>query len=552
MDFLKGILILFLLIFVSGCAKVENEGEIIPSGSFNVSINIDTNSGRTSISPYIYGVNQDIDGVKSTARRTGGNRLTGYNWETNYSNAGSDWKHSSDYFLPWYMGIPQDQYSIPAIVLTKFHDQSLQMGAYSAITLQMAGYVAKDANGEVSESETAPSPRWAEVKFKKGQPFSTSPDINDNYVYMDELLNYLINKYGLSTSDTGIKGYLLDNEPELWPNTHPRIHPKKLTCEELLNKSVELAKVIKEMDPNAEVFGDESYGFKGFLDLQEAPDWSTKKGSHKWFISWYLEKMKEASDQEGKRLLDVLSVHWYPEASSSSGVRICSNEGDITGKDISIARMQAPRTLWDPTYKTSAQGKITAGENSWINQWFPNFLPILPTIKNDIDIYYPGTKLAITEFDYGAKDHISGGIALVDVLGIFGKYGVYLATRWGDSGSYAASAYNIYLDYDGNGSKYGDTAVSAETSNVENMPVYASIQGSDDSKLHLIIINRSWDKEGIAQINIQSDSTYSSGTIYAFDYKSPTIREKGKIDIQNNTFELKVPPLSVYHLVIVK
>ncbi|MGB4644400.1 MAG: glycoside hydrolase family 44 protein, partial [Dictyoglomaceae bacterium] len=480
------------------------------------------------------------------------NRLTGYNWETNYSNAGSDWKHSSDYFLPWYMGIPQDQYSIPAIVLTKFHDQSLQMGAYSAITLQMAGYVAKDANGEVSESETAPSPRWAEVKFKKGQPFSTSPDINDNYVYMDELLNYLINKYGLSTSDTGIKGYLLDNEPELWPNTHPRIHPKKLTCEELLNKSVELAKVIKEMDPNAEVFGDESYGFKGFLDLQEAPDWSTKKGSHKWFISWYLEKMKEASDQEGKRLLDVLSVHWYPEASSSSGVRICSNEGDITGKDISIARMQAPRTLWDPTYKTSAQGKITAGENSWINQWFPNFLPILPTIKNDIDIYYPGTKLAITEFDYGAKDHISGGIALVDVLGIFGKYGVYLATRWGDSGSYAASAYNIYLDYDGNGSKYGDTAVSAETSNVENMPVYASIQGSDDSKLHLIIINRSWDKEGIAQINIQSDSTYSSGTIYAFDYKSPTIREKGKIDIQNNTFELKVPPLSVYHLVIVK
>jgi len=110
--------------------------------------------------------------------------------------------------------------------------------------------------------------------------------------------------------------------------------------------------------------------------------------------------------------------------------------------------MQAPRTLWDPTYKTSTKGQITAGENSWINQWYPEFLPILPKIKQTIDTYYPGTKLAITEYDYGGKDHISGGIAQTDVLGIFGKYGVFLATRWGDSGSYITSAYNMALGQD--------------------------------------------------------------------------------------------------------
>jgi len=66
-----------------------------------------------------------------------------------------------------YLGIPESQRRIPGIALTWFHNQSLQQGAKSIITLQMAGYVAKDGNGTVSEEETAPSPRWCEVKFKK-------------------------------------------------------------------------------------------------------------------------------------------------------------------------------------------------------------------------------------------------------------------------------------------------------------------------------------------------------------------------------------------------
>ncbi|MEN3012298.1 MAG: glycoside hydrolase family 44 protein [Dictyoglomus thermophilum] len=548
------LLIIFLILFISGCIKgslPNNGGGIItPTGQFTVNIIVNPDQDRRPISPYIYGANQDVNGVKHTVRRIGGNRLTGYNWETNMSNAGSDWYHSSDYYLPWVMGIPENQYNVPAIVLTKFHDQSLSMGAISLITLQMAGYVAKDNNGTVSESETAPSPRWAEVKFRKNATFSLNPDISDNYVYMDELLNYLINKYGKANTNTGIKGYILDNEPDLWSSTHPRIHPNRVTCNELISKSIDLAKVIKEMDPDAMVLGYESYGFMGYYSLQDAPDWNQVKGNHRWFISYYLERMKQASESYGKRLLDVLSIHWYPEARSSSGVRICFDGESATDKDTSIARMQAPRTLWDLTYKTSQKGQITAGENSWINQWFPEYLPIIPTIVKDIETYYPGTKLAITEYDYGGKDHISGGIAQTDVLGIFGKYGVFLATRWGDSGSYITSAYNIYLNYDGKGSKYGDICVKAETSDIENMPVYASIHSDNEGKLHIMIINRNWDKEGIAKINIGGNRTYTSCTIYGFDYQSPEIRKMGEVNnIQNNYFELKVPPQTVYHIV---
>jgi len=515
-----------------------------------VTVTINTLQERKPISPYIYGVNQDMAGVNPTVRRMGGNRMTGYNWENNYSNAGSDWYHSSDDFIPWYLGIPESQRRIPGIALTWFHNQSLQQGAKSIITLQMAGYVAKDGNGTVSEEETAPSPRWCEVKFKKSGPLSLQPDLDDNYVYMDECINFLIYNFGLSTSTSGIFGYLLDNEPELWPYTHPRIHPSTPTCVELIQKSTTLATVIKDLDPNALVFGYEPYGFMSFVQFQNAPDWAQVRTSqHRWFIDYYLQKFKEESDRQGRRLLDVLSIHWYPEAQSSSGIRITS-DSDID-RDISIARVQAPRTLWDPTYKTSVKGQITAGENSWINQWFPEYLPIIPNIQQSIDTFYPGTKLAFTEFSYGGKDHISGGIALADVLGIFGKYGVFLATRWGDSGSYVAAAYNIYLNYNGVGGKFGDTSVKAETSNVEDVPVYASIEGDNDNKLHIIVINRNYDNDINVTFQITAQTNYQSAEVWGFDSNSAQITQRTPVDnISNNTFTYTIPKFSVYHFVL--
>jgi len=163
------------------------------------------------------------------------------------------------------------------------------------------------------------------------------------------------------------------------------------------------------------------YGFAAYETLQSAPDWGTEGEGYRWFIDYYLDKMKKASDEEGKRLLDVLDVHWYPEA-RGGGERICFG-ADPRNIETNKARLQAPRTLWDPTYI----------EDSWIGQWKKDFLPILPNLLDSIEKYYPGTKLAITEYDYGGGNHITGGIAQADVLGIFGKYGVYLATFWGDA-----------------------------------------------------------------------------------------------------------------------
>jgi hypothetical protein len=512
--------------------------QIASAATTNVSITVDPTAERTSISPYIYGTNQDFTNTADyTARRLGGNRMTGYNWENNASNAGSDWLHSSDDYM---CSSIVSGCNAPGATVTKFHDISVANGSYSLVTLQMAGYVAADKNGTVSGSEAAPSSRWRSVVNTKGSIFSLSPDVNDGNVYMDEEVNFLVNKYGSAATATGVKGYSLDNEADLWASTHPRIHPSVVGAQELVDRSVALSKAVKAVDPAAEIFGPASYGFYGYYALQDAPDWASLKGNYSWYLDYYLDKMKQASTTAGKRLLDVLDVHWYPEA-TGGGTRITFNG---TGSlDTQKARVQAPRSLWDSTYH----------ETSWIADYFSSYLPIIPKLQSSINTYYPGTKLGITEYSYGGEGDISGGIAQADALGIFGKLGVYFATFWKleTNSEYVNSAFKLYRNYDGNGSKFGDIHVKADTSDVANSSVYASVKDATNNELHLIVLNKSFDDTQNASIQIAGSQAYTSGSVYGFNGSNTSLSQAGTIsNISGNQFTYSIPPLTAYHIVL--
>jgi endoglucanase len=535
----KVLLIACLLLLSSGVLNCFSTAAADTAVTFTV----DTCLERAAISPYIYGTCFDLTGSEGwTARRLGGNRMTGYNWENNASNAGSDWQHYSDNYIASNVGVPDAEANHPGATLVYFHNKSLSMNVpYSLITLQMAGYVAKDKNGPVLESEVAPSARWAQVKNFKGSPFTISPNLNDDYVYLDEEVNYLVRRFGRACRRTGVKGYALDNEPSLWPSTHPRIHPDKTGCAELVNKAVDLAKAVKSVDPYADIFGLVGYGFMEPFSLQDAPDWEAEKGSYSWFLDYYLDKMKQASDAEGQRLLDVLDMHWYPEA-RGGGARIVF-EDSTANLECAKARVQAPRTLWDPTYT----------EDSWIAQWFNSYLPLIPRLRSSIDTYYPGTKLAITEYSYGGEDHISGGIAMADALGIFGKYGIYLATYWRcmENTDYVSAAVKLYRNYDGNKSAYGDTKVKADTSDPVNSSVYASIVRGNDHQLHLIVMNKNFDAALTANFVLKGCKRYTAGRVWAFDSGSAEIIERTAIkSIDKNSFSYTIPALTVCHIVL--
>lgn len=297
-----------------------------------------------TISPYIYGTNQLLTEEENwTALRQGGNRLTGYNWENNASNAGTDWINSSDNFLTWIAGIEDEEE--PGIVTTTFRDKSIELNAYSLITLQLAGYVARDKRGTVTENQTAPSSRWRSVKFEKGSTFTLQPDTSDSFVYLDEYVNFLINMFGMANTPTGIRGYSLDNEPGLWVSTHPRIHPLQARCVEMVQKAIDVSTAVKNVDPYLEIFGPVLYGFNAYFNFQEASDWDSVRAgtNYQWFIDYYLDQLRLAEISSGKKLLDVLDIHWYPEARGDNRI----TETNANSNADKLARVQAPRTLWD-------------------------------------------------------------------------------------------------------------------------------------------------------------------------------------------------------------
>lgn len=542
--------VLLLALLSAGCDSSSGTEDPAPdpppngsNGSADVTLTIDTERARAPISPYIYGSNQDrsSDDVW-TVRRLGGNRLTGYNWETNASNAGDDWQHSSDHFLLTDAGIPEAQWDEPARVMTHFHDRSLDIGAASIITLQMAGYVANDDSGTVSAAETAPSSRWDRVGYRKDASFASTPDLEDGAVYMDELVHVLTRRYGDAAASDGIRWYSLDNEPGLWVHTHPRIHPEPVEAETLVQRSVDLAAAVKDVDPNSEIVGPALYGFAAYLHLQDAPDWSDVGAGYDWFVDYYLDRMRQAEQKHGRRLLDVFDVHWYPEAEGDR--RIVDPEA-TSSADVE-ARLQAPRTLWDSTYT----------EDSWIADCCSEYLPILHRLRQALDTYYPGTALAITEYDYGAKDAVSGGLAQVDVLGAFGRYGVDIATLWGigSEDDYASAAFALYRNYDGQGSTYGNTAVWARTSDREGTSVYASIEDDDPSILHVVLINKHQEGAVDVQFEIESSATYTSGEVWSFDAESAAITPGPAVEdaaeMADNTFNYTLPQMTAVHLIL--
>ena len=520
----KNIFIVFIcIILLTAClSNISNNNE---TGNMIV-INIDTSAGRKPISPYIYGVNDFVMNRNVTvfSVRQGGNRYTAYNWENNFSNAGNDWLHFNDSYL-------STSREPAAVALKLAEDARVRNIPYMMTTLQMAGYVSADGRHTVYEDETAPSRRFKEVIFAKSSGLDDPPNLTDNYVYMDEYVNYLVNRLG-----SGVMHFNLDNEPALWPETHPRVHPEPTGAAELIQMSAALAAAVKAVDPNAQIHGPALYGIAAYNDFHSPPDWESIKrtGNYDWFISYYLDAMSARSREAGIRLLDSLDVHYYSEARGECRVTECNNESH---RSCINARLQATRTLWQSGYY----------ENSWVGRYMQNTLPVINRLNESVERYYPGTRLSFTEYNLGGGSHISGSIAQADILGIFGRMGVYLATLWPhpDFCDYQLSAINLFTNYDGNNSTFGNTHVTAETSDIENSYVYVSIMDEDESVLTIVAANKNQNNFHDFQINITSNVSYSSYTTYMINRGSHQIVTGTPAAISENSFIIRLPPLTV-------
>jgi mannan endo-1,4-beta-mannosidase len=503
-----------------------------------LAIDIDPSKPIGPISPYVYGINsQGAEGLGVTVRRMGGNRQTAYNWELNASNAGNDYHHVSDDWPCTVLGYTNC--GEPGAQFVDFAQANRRLGAESLATIPLVDYVAADKNHEVSEAEKAPSKRWIKSYPHKNGPFALAPDLNDGAVYEDEFVNFLVTKLG-TAAHGGIKFYSLDNEPSLWPSTHPRIHPEKTTYREMVTRTEALGAAITAIDPTALVLGGVMYGWPEYLTLQSAPDASEFDAKYETYTDFYLASMKALEQKYHRRLVHVLDVHWYPEA---RGVKRIT-EDDESPKTVE-ARLQAPRAFWDPTYR----------EKSWIDDSLGKSIRLIPWLREKIDKRYPGTKLSMTEYDFGGSAHISGALAQADVLGALGREGVFLANYWGTAAGngelppYVAAAFKLYRNYDGRGGTYGDTAVTAKAADVSKASVYAATDSKKSGQLTVLVINKDQRARYTGQLVLRGSTKYGRAQAYVLDKSSPQIRAAGTIEVKDNRIEYTLPPLSATLLV---
>jgi hypothetical protein len=183
--------------------------------------------------------------------------------------------------------------------------------------------------------------------------------------------------------------------------------------------------------------------------------------------------MRAYEQQHGQRVLDYFDEHCYPQA---NGVY-----GGATDAATNALRLRSTRALWDPTYV----------DESWIAE--P--VQLIPRMRGWVAADYPGTKISISEYNWGALGHINGALAQADVLGIFGRERVDLATLWGPPAANdpGAFAFRMYLNVDGKGGRFGNTGVQATSADPDRLSVYAARRGKNGA-LTLMAINKTGTK----------------------------------------------------------
>lgn len=511
-----------------------------------LALHIDAAADQHAISPYIYGMNfassalaADID---LPANRWGGNTTTRYNWQIDSANHGSDW---------FFENIPNDPVSVALLPNGSTADQFIEgneaTNTESLITMPMIGWTPKDrtyaACGfavSLYGTQQQTDPWWSNCGngIKPDGTFVTGNNPNDIAIPVDQTFDaawvaHLQSQFGTAASG-GVRFYELDNEPSIWHSTHRDIRPQPLGSVELRDRTITYGSAIKAADSGALLLGPEEYGWTGYFFSgvdQASGQWSnppekTLRGGLD-LIPWYLDQLHQYQQTHGTRLLDYLSLHYYP---SQDGVTLGS-AGDTATQAL---RLRSTRSLWDPTYV----------DESWIG----TAVRLIPRMHDWVNTYYPGTKLAITEYNWGGFEHINGALAEADVLGIFGRESLDLATLWTapDFDQPVAYAFRMYRNYDGSGSKFGETNVRAQSTDQAQLSVYAALRS--DGALTAIVINKTG---GSLTAPIQIDN-FSTTTAQVYRYSGADlthITHQPNLTVSGGSVSTSFPANSITMLV---
>jgi hypothetical protein len=477
-----------------------------------------------AISPRIFGVagwpREKLIAYGIPITRWGGNSSTRYNWMLNVDNGASDWFFKNRGRL--ITRLEESGY------LTHIRGNQA-FGATTYQTVPMIGWVAKDAHSygfsvKKYGRQKASEPGHLDVGngVKPDGTFIKGNDPRDTSVpappeFIAKAVRFVVKHAGQAGDrKPGVQYWVLDNEPMLWHATHRDVHPTPLSYEKLWERTVAYAEAIKKADPTAKVAGFCSWGWTDlFYSAADAgsDNYRTRPDFHKHgkmpLCEWFIKKCGEyRRANKGRTLVDVLDVHWYPQAQ-------VAGQGPYLGKGMGPAlnalRLRTTRDLWDPRYV----------QESWIRFDQNSPVALLPRVKKWIAKHNPGMELCLGEYDFGGSDNITGGLAQAEVLGVLAREGVDLAFFWHTPAGTQELAWKLFRNYDGKGGRFGEVFLPA-SSDEPQLSVFAARR--KDGALTVAVVNKDLNRP--CAVTLDVGEWKGTLRVWRFDQDSATeVRE---------------------------
>lgn len=525
----------------NGTSSNSSEVSATPSGSSTaVNVTVDVMSNRHPIQPYVYGGafphnTTAVTDSGTTVVRWGGNASSTYNWKLFTYNADNDYYFEDFTFCGLGSGNScADSDSI------QFINDVKAAGSIPLMTLPMLPWVAQS-----SEVASPPNDHWSFSVTKYGAQCSTDPFNSDagngivagtcnnnpptflaadpNNAYYPLLdgpaqpgdpANSVYRRGWVGAMAGALAAtphfYDMDNESDIWGSTHRDVHPNGSGYNELRDTFLTEAHNLGVWDALAARLGPVSCCWYFYWNLPSTTD---NKSTHAGidFLPWWLNEIYWRDQIFGKRSLELLDVHAYPDADTSG----------LNQTQLRALATKIYRDYWDPTFTSPAQYIVNGGFSIEPLDSIPFRIPRLRALLSSI---YPGASLSITEWNaaFAGESDFSTALGDADAYGILGREKVQLATRWTapDPANPNYQALKLYTNYDGAHSTFGSISVSAtHNANPDLFSVYAATVAGGGTTT-VMVLNK--DPLNAAQTNFTLNGfTPAQVTSYTLSMASP-------------------------------
>lgn len=445
-----------------------------------ITITVDAGKDLKPISPWIYGKNNSVSDDPGSwkkyreaglrmYRENGGNNATKYNWRLKLTSH-PDW-YNNVYAADW-------DKSATSILSQTDNTQgfyALQLLGKAASTNQ---YNFNDWAYDQSQG-TNKNENWAG---------GGGPGITGNpTLYLEDwtadsttgIFDHWFNKLHLDS--TRLRYWNMDNEPEIWKDTHDDVASSAITAEDFMQKYFAAAKAARKKFPGIRLVGPVSPNEWQWYNWNNTKVKDQKTGLEYPWMEYFIKRIAEEQQATGIRLLDVLDVHFYPG----------SKDPDLT--------LQLHRIWFDTQWNyPGANGVKVTAANGWDNNITKEYF--FERCSQWLSKYMGaghGVHFGVSE--YGAIDGSNANVVAcwyASHLGTFANKGIELFTPW-DWYPGQWEVLNLFSNY------FGTVSAQSISDVEETVSGYAALSHDGDS-LTIAVVNKDRASSRNVEIDIRN------------------------------------------------